>query len=158
MLNFNHIIYFIFLLTSLSCTSQVKNTKATNPSEKMTEQDWKQKLTPEQYRILREKGTEYPHTGAYNLHFEIGNYHCAGCDAILFKSTQKFESDCGWPSFDDAVKGAIEYQLDKSHFMIRTEILCKSCGGHLGHLFNDGPTATGERFCVNSVSLKFKKE
>lgn len=158
MLNYKHIIYFIFLLTSISCTSQVNKTKATNTSEKMTEQDWKQKLTSEQYRILREKGTEYPHTGEYNLHFEKGNYHCAGCDAILFKSTQKFESDCGWPSFDDAVKDAIEYKLDKSHFMIRTEILCKNCGGHLGHLFNDGPTATGERFCVNSVSLKFKKE
>jgi peptide-methionine (R)-S-oxide reductase len=158
MLNFKYIIYFIFLLTSLSCTSQVHKTKAINPAEKMTEQDWKKKLTPEQYRILREKGTEYPHTGAYNLHFEKGNYHCSGCDAILFKSAQKFESDCGWPSFDDAVKDAIEYKLDKSHFMIRTEILCKSCGGHLGHLFNDGPTATGERFCVNSVSLKFKKE
>lgn len=158
MLNFNHIIYFILILTSLTCTSQVHKTDAINPSEKMTEQDWKNKLTPEQYRILREKGTEYPNTGEYNLHFEKGNYHCAGCDAILFKSTQKFESDCGWPSFDDAVKDAIEYKLDKSHFMIRTEILCKNCGGHLGHLFNDGPTATGERFCVNSVSLKFKKE
>lgn len=124
----------------------------------MTEQDWKEKLTPEQYRILREKGTEYPNTGVYNLHFEKGNYHCAACDALLFKSTQKFESSCGWPSFDDAVKGAIVYQEDKSHFMIRTEIICKNCGGHLGHLFDDGPTKTGERYCVNSVSLKFKKE
>ncbi|MDP2089004.1 MAG: peptide-methionine (R)-S-oxide reductase MsrB [Flavobacteriaceae bacterium] len=124
----------------------------------MTEQDWKNKLTPEQYKILREKGTEYPHTGIYNLHFEKGNYHCVACDALLFKSTQKFKSSCGWPSFDDAVENAIEYKADKSHFMIRTEIICKNCGGHLGHLFDDGPTETGERFCVNSVSLIFKKE
>lgn len=158
MLNFKHIFYFTFLLTSLSCTSQVHKTKAINSAEKMTEQDWKKKLTPEQYRILREKGTEYPNTGEYNLHFEKGNYHCSGCDAILFKSTQKFESDCGWPSFDDAVKDAILYQEDRSHFMIRTEIICKNCGGHLGHLFDDGPTKTGNRYCVNSVSLLFKKE
>ena len=158
MLNFKHLLYFSFLLTSLSCTSQVTKTKSSNPSKKMTEQDWKNKLTPEQYRILREKGTEYPNTGEYNLHFEKGNYHCAACDALLFKSTQKFESSCGWPSFDDAVKGAILYQEDRSHFMIRTEIICKNCGGHLGHLFDDGPTKTGERYCVNSVSLIFKKE
>ena len=159
MLNFKHIFYFTFLLTSLSCTSQVHKTKAINSAEKMTEQDWKKKLTPEQYRILREKGTEYPNTGEYNLHFEKGNYHCSGCDAILFKSTQKFESDCGWPSFDDAVKDAILYQEDRSHFMIRTEIICKNCGGHLGHVFKgEGyKTPTDERHCVNSICLNFKK-
>lgn len=158
MLKIKHLFYVGFLLTSLSCTSQVNKTKPINLSKKMTEQDWREKLTPEQYRILREKGTEYPHSGEYNLHFEKGNYHCAACDALLFQSTQKFESSCGWPSFDDAVKDAILYQEDKSHFMIRTEIICKNCNGHLGHLFNDGPTITGERYCVNSVSLIFKKE
>lgn len=158
MLKFKHLLYFCFLLTSLSCTSQVTKTESKNHPKKMTEQDWKNKLTPEQYRILREKGTEYPNTGEYNLHFEKGNYHCAACNALLFKSTQKFESSCGWPSFDDAVKGAIIYQEDRSHFMVRTEIICKNCGGHLGHLFDDGPTKTGERYCVNSVSLIFKKE
>lgn len=158
MLKFKIILCFSFLLTSISCTSQVNNNKTDNQAKIMTEQDWKNKLTPEQYRILREKGTEYPNSGEYNLHFEKGNYHCAGCDALLFQSTQKFESSCGWPSFDDAVENAIEYKLDKSHFMIRTEIICKNCGGHLGHLFNDGPTKTGERYCVNSVSLIFKKE
>jgi peptide-methionine (R)-S-oxide reductase len=158
MLNFKIILCFTFLLISLSCTSQVNKTKPINSSKKMTEQDWKNKLTPEQYRILREKGTEYPNTGEYNLHFEKGNYHCAGCDALLFQSTQKFESSCGWPSFDDAVKEAIVYKEDRSHFMVRTEIICKNCGGHLGHLFDDGPTKTGERYCVNSVSLIFKKE
>lgn len=158
MLNFNHFSYIIFLLISMSCTSQINNKNIVNPSKKMTEQDWKEKLTPEQYRILREKGTEYPHSGVYNLHFDKGTYHCAACNALLFISTQKFESSCGWPSFDDAVKDAILYQKDTSHFMIRTEIICKNCGGHLGHLFDDGPTKTGNRYCVNSVSLIFIKE
>lgn len=159
MLKKSILFYFILFLPLFNCSSQDKKTdeKSKKPL-KMTEQDWKNKLTPEQYRILREKGTEYPNTGEYNLHFEKGNYHCAGCDALLFYSTQKFESSCGWPSFDDAVKDAIEYKLDKSHFMVRTEIICNNCGGHLGHIFDDGPTQTGQRYCVNSVSLIFKKE
>ncbi len=121
------------------------------------EETWKQELSEEQYRILREKGTEAPHTGKYNLHFEDGEYSCAACNTTLFDSEAKFESGCGWPSFDRAPEGKIEYVQDKSFGMIRTEILCANCGSHLGHVFDDGPTDTGQRFCVNSASLNFKK-
>lgn len=124
------------------------------PIEK-TEEEWRTQLSDEAYRILRKKGTEMPHTGMYNLHFENGSYTCKGCGAVLFKSEQKFESHCGWPSFDNAVEDTIEYQKDTSHYMIRTEILCANCGGHLGHVFNDGPTETGMRYCVNSASIDF---
>ena len=117
--------------------------------------EWREELNEEQYRILRKKGTERPHTGKYNLHFEDGTYKCAGCNEPLFESSSKFESGCGWPSFDDAIKGKVTNVLDKSHGMIRTEIVCSNCGGHLGHVFNDGPTETGTRYCVNSVSVDF---
>lgn len=119
---------------------------------------WKEKLTPEQYRILREKGTERPFSGKYNDFYEKGVYHCAGCGEILFTSKQKFQSGCGWPSFDDAIPETVEEHLDLSHGMVRTEITCKKCGGHLGHVFNDGPTSTGLRYCVNSVSIDFREE
>lgn len=124
----------------------------------MHNSDWKEKLTPEQYRILREKGTERPFSGKYNDFFEQGNYQCTGCGAVLFTSEQKFQSGCGWPSFDEAIPGTIEETPDFSHGMIRTEITCKNCGGHLGHVFNDGPTKTGIRYCVNSVSLTFDED
>ena len=119
---------------------------------------WKENLSEESYRILREKGTEPPFSGKYNLHFENGYYLCKACENPLFKSGQKFDSGCGWPSFDDAIKGSVKNILDKSHGMIRTEIVCNNCGGHLGHVFNDGPTETGQRYCVNSLSVDFKKE
>lgn len=119
---------------------------------------WKENLSEESYRILREKGTEPPFSGKYNLHFENGYYLCIACENPLFKSGQKFDSGCGWPSFDDAIKGSVKNILDKSHGMIRTEIVCNNCGGHLGHVFNDGPTKTGQRYCVNSLSVDFKKE
>jgi peptide-methionine (R)-S-oxide reductase len=122
-----------------------------------TDAEWKSQLSDEQYRILRKKGTEMPFTGIYNSHSETGLYYCAGCEAPLFKSEAKFDSGCGWPSFDASIKGNVNYNLDKSHGMLRTEIICESCGGHLGHVFNDGPTATGTRYCVNSASLDFKK-
>ena len=122
-----------------------------------SEDYWKDKLSDEQYRILRKKGTEMPHSGQYNLLFEDGTYHCAGCSEILFESQSKFDAHCGWPSFDKAIRDKVGYVLDKSHGMIRTEIVCNSCGGHLGHVFNDGPTKTGTRYCVNSISLDFKK-
>lgn len=122
-----------------------------------TEDEWRKELTDEAYRILRQKGTERPHTGKYNLHFEKGIYTCAACGQKLFESDNKFDSHCGWPSFDKSIKGTVEYVLDKSHGMIRTEIVCSNCGGHLGHVFNDGPTETGTRYCVNSVSIDFEK-
>jgi peptide-methionine (R)-S-oxide reductase len=124
---------------------------------KKSEEEWKKELTDAQYTILRKKGTERPFTGAYNMHFENGTYHCAGCNTPLFESHTKFDAGCGWPSFDASIKGNVTYILDKSHGMIRTEIVCSSCGGHLGHVFNDGPTATGTRYCVNSISIDFKK-
>lgn len=122
-----------------------------------TEAEWKKTLSDDQYRILREKGTEYPHTGKYNLHFEKGSYSCAGCGYELFKDDQKFESHCGWPSFGNEIGNGerIKKIRDTSHGMIRTEIVCARCGGHLGHIFDDGPTTTGLRYCVNSLSLNF---
>ncbi|MDX1542504.1 MAG: peptide-methionine (R)-S-oxide reductase MsrB [Christiangramia sp.] len=122
-----------------------------------TEEEWKKELSPEQYRILREKGTEAPHSGKYNLHFDKGIYKCAACGEQLFESDSKFESGCGWPSFDDAIEGKVEYVQDRSLGMIRTEILCSNCGSHLGHVFDDGPTDTGQRYCVNSASIEFNK-
>ena len=120
-----------------------------------TETEWKAQLSDEEYRILRKKGTEMPHMGVYNLHFKDGTYACKGCGTPLFESGHKFESSCGWPSFDEAIESSIVYEKDTSYGMIRTEILCVACGGHLGHVFNDGPTATGMRYCVNSASIDF---
>ena len=123
----------------------------------VSEKKWKDILNQEEFKILREKGTESPFSGIYNTHFEDGTYFCTGCNAPLFKSESKFNSGCGWPSFDASISGSIKYSLDKSLGMIRTEILCNNCNGHLGHVFNDGPTDSGSRYCVNSISLDFKK-
>ena len=121
------------------------------------EKDWKNILDEETFYVTREKGTERPFTGKYNDHFEEGVYKCVCCDAVLFESQSKFDSSCGWPSFDSQInKEAVSTALDKSHGMIRTEITCSNCDSHLGHVFNDGPTETGTRYCVNSVSLTFK--
>lgn len=125
---------------------------------KKSEAEWRQELGDERYEILRNKGTERPFTGEYNLHFEKGTYTCGGCGEPLFSSDGKFESHCGWPSFSDAIEGKIEYRKDTSFGMVRTEILCKKCGGHLGHIFDDGPAPTGNRYCVNSLSIDFKPE
>lgn len=123
-----------------------------------SEQEWKEQLTAEQYYILREKGTERAFTGKYLLNKEAGVYNCAACGNPLFKSNQKFDSHCGWPSFDDQIEGAVKTERDSSHGMVRTEIMCARCGGHLGHVFDDGPTNTGLRYCVNSVSIDFEKD
>ena len=122
-----------------------------------SEEEWKKLLTPEEYRVLREKGTEAPFTGKYYLHKEKGVYVCAACGAELFTSDMKFDSGCGWPSFDREIAGGkIIQKRDTSHGMIRIEILCANCNSHLGHIFDDGPTETGMRYCVNSVSLGFR--
>ena len=150
----------LFLLFIVSCNSNAQeeqNKSKTEYKVNKSEEKWKSELSPEQYRILREKGTERPHTGQYNLHFEKGTYTCAGCNEQLFESDSKFDAHCGWPSFDKAIKGKVGYVKDKTLGMIRTEIICNNCGGHLGHVFNDGPTETGQRYCVNSLSLDFKK-
>jgi methionine-R-sulfoxide reductase len=124
-----------------------------------TDEEWKNTLSPDQYRVVRQKGTEAPFTGKYYLNKDKGVYVCAACGNELFTSDMKFESSCGWPSFDKEIAGGkIKTIIDTSHGMVRTEIVCAKCGSHLGHLFDDGPTATGERYCVNSVSLDFKKE
>ena len=121
------------------------------------EKDWKNILDEETFYVTREKGTERPFTGKYNDHFEEGVYKCVCCDAVLFESQSKFDSSCGWPSFDSQInKEAVLTVLDKSHGRIKTEITCSNCDSHLGHVFNDGPTETGTRYCVNSVSLTFK--
>lgn len=122
-----------------------------------TEEEWKAQLDEPSYHILRKKGTERPFTGQFNAHYEKGIYTCKGCGETLFTSESKFDSGCGWPSFDASVDGNVIYKKDISHGMIRTEILCASCGGHLGHVFDDGPTKTKQRYCVNSLSINFKK-
>ncbi|MHA1867992.1 MAG: peptide-methionine (R)-S-oxide reductase MsrB [Candidatus Heimdallarchaeaceae archaeon] len=128
-------------------------------NENSTDEYWKKKLSKEQYYILRLKGTEKPFTGEYYNHFEKGVYSCAACGQELFKSTAKFYSSCGWPSFFEPINQyVVKEQLDTSHGMIRTEIVCSKCGGHLGHVFEDGPKdKTGLRYCINSKSLKFEK-
>ena len=143
--------------------TQKKVTMSNNPNDTAkvvkTEAEWKAQLTPEQYRVLREKGTEMPFTGKYYLNKDKGMYVCAACGNELFTSDMKFDSHCGWPSFDRKIAGGkIKTILDTSHGMVRTEIVCGRCGSHLGHIFDDGPTETGMRYCVNSVSLDFKKD
>lgn len=124
-----------------------------------TEEEWQKLLSPDQYHVLREKGTEPPFTGKYYLNKEKGVYVCAACGNELFTSDMKFDSHCGWPSFDKEIAGGkIKTHVDTSFGMVRTEITCGKCGSHLGHLFDDGPTSTGMRYCVNSLSLDFKKD
>ena len=162
------LIIILFLLSLTSCQGQSKKVsenkketaempiKKTNLNMNTTDAEWKKVLTEEQYQVLRQKATERPFTGEYYKNFEKGVYVCAACGNPLFTSDAKFDSSCGWPSFDQAIKGSVVYKEDKTLGMTRTEVMCANCGGHLGHVFDDGPEeTTGNRFCTNSVSIKF---
>ena len=138
-----------------------ENKKGGNMEDKIvkSEEEWKKELTPEEYQVLREKGTERAFTGKYYDHHEKGVYKCAACGNELFSSDNKYDSGCGWPSYwTPLAKDKIVLREDRSHGMIRTEVLCARCGGHLGHVFDDGPEPTGLRYCINSISIDFKKD
>ncbi|EXJ89257.1 hypothetical protein A1O3_02323 [Capronia epimyces CBS 606.96] len=147
-------------LGSLFGTSTSASQKMSHPDSR-SDDEWKAVLNPEQFRILREKGTEPPFTGEYDKHYPSeGVYTCAGCNAPLYKANHKFKSGCGWPAYFDSLPGAVTRHTDRTFGMERTEIVCSNCGGHLGHVFKgEGyPTPTDERHCVNSISLKFHEQ
>jgi peptide-methionine (R)-S-oxide reductase len=146
---------------STSQTPAQKSAVAADTIKKVnrTDAEWKSLLSPKQYHVLREKGTDAPFSGNFTYHKEKGVYTCAACGNELFTSDMKFDSECGWPSFDKEIAGGkIKTSVDKSFGMDRIEIMCGKCGSHLGHLFDDGPTLTGKRYCVNSTSLSFEKD
>jgi peptide-methionine (R)-S-oxide reductase len=149
-----HALRALMGLLALPAAAQPRKDKLVKSDE-----EWKKELSPLQFQVLRQKGTERAFTGAYWDSHEAGKYLCAGCGALLFGSTTKFDSGTGWPSFTQPLaKDAVEEEVDSSLFMRRVEVKCARCGGHLGHVFPDGPAPTGLRYCINSASLKFQKE
>ncbi len=160
-----YIVLLFFLITSVTLYAQVNNAKDSTKEKKMssriekTDNEWKEVLSPEEFRVLRQKGTERPFTGKYWNTFDDGVYKCAACEAVLFDSNSKFDSGCGWPSFSDIINNKnIITKDDLSFGMHRIEVICGNCDGHLGHVFDDGPKPTGLRYCINSVSIKFEKK
>ena len=142
-----------------ACSQTQKQTNMENLQVNKSEEEWKKQLTPEQYEVLRLKGTERAFTGKFESKWDSGIYVCAACGNELFNSNSKFDAGCGWPSFYEALdKSKVIEKKDISHGMVRIEIMCANCGGHLGHVFDDGPKPTGLRYCINSVSLDFKKK
>ena len=154
----NLTVTFITLILFYNTLLQAQESNTMNKKVTKTEEEWKAILSPEQYYVLRQKGTDRPGDHGYTTHFEKGTYLCSACNSQLFESNTKYESHCGWPSFDDAIPGKIKFVSDKTLGIARTEIICKTCGGHLGHIFDDGPKeTTGKRYCVNSTSIAFVK-
>lgn len=152
------IVFLNFVFGTINAQNK-KETKV-NMTDKVekTEAEWKAQLSEQEYHVLRDAGTDKPTNDGYTSHFEKGTYVCRACDTQLFESKTKFQSHCGWPSFDDAIKTTITYKKDNSLGRIRTEIICAKCDGHLGHVFDDGPKeTTGKRYCVNTSSIKFVK-